>query len=138
MTTTSYRVLVLTDHSKHSKENSIYALLRGMLDTDRCQSVDVASRALVENEGFFYQKDKDALQAVPVSKNFAFDPSGRVFQQGLRLVNVADFDVVFLRLPRPVSDDFLEWLTQIFPTQVFINHPNGILATSTKAFLLQF
>jgi len=134
----TYRVLVLTDHSKHSKENSLYALLQAMRSSDRCQSIDVASRGLAKNHAFFTEHKSDALYAAPVSTDFTFSPSGKHFIHQLRLVDIINFDLIFLRLPRPVTDSFLEWLPQIFPTQVMVNHPKGILATSTKAFLLQF
>lgn len=133
-----YRVLVLTDHRGHSAENSIYALLRAMKQSEHCASVDIASRGLAVNDAFFYHKEANQLFVSQVSEIFTFDASGAAFLYQLRRASTTDYDLVFLRLPRPLSDDFLAWLPSVFPSQAMVNHPNGILTTSTKAFLLNF
>jgi glutathione synthase len=43
-----------------------------------------------------------------------------------------------MRLPRPITDQFLEYVVQAAPQAVLVNHPQGIIKTSTKAFLLEF
>ena len=47
-----YKVLVLTDHRGHSKENSIYAILQVMLKHEQCAQIDIASRGLEEIKCF--------------------------------------------------------------------------------------
>jgi glutathione synthase len=53
-------------------------------------------------------------------------------------VSLRDYDVVWLRLPPPLSLTFLEFLSGSFPNQFFINDPIGIYETGSKAFLLNF
>ncbi|MEM1216881.1 MAG: YheC/YheD family protein [Bacteroidota bacterium] len=133
-----YRVLVLTDHRGHSAENSLYALLSALVVHPRCAGVGVASRGVAQNALFFADRRADQLFAVDVSSDFVYDATGKIFSRGLRKVAASDYDIVFLRLPRPVPDAFLTWLPLAFGQHVLINHPLGILTTSTKAFLLNF
>eukprot|EP00903_Cladosiphon_okamuranus_P000396 g394.t1 len=62
---------------------------------------------------------------------------GQLMRAGEQEVDPQDFDVVFLRLPRPVTDEYLLQLEQLFERQVIINRPSGIIETSSKAFLLE-
>ena len=48
-----FKVLVLTDHRNHSKENSLYPLLRVMREHPRSAYVDVATRQQKFNDPFF-------------------------------------------------------------------------------------
>jgi glutathione synthase len=100
--------------------------------------MDVASRGLAENDDFFQHQRADRLHAAPLSSTFEFTPNGEHLRRGLRPVDPAAYDLVFLRLPRPISDDFLRWLAELFATKAIVNHPRGILQTSNKAFLLNF
>lgn len=138
MIKSQYKVLVLTDHRGHSTENSIYAILRQMRQHDRCKGIDIASRGLVANDAFFINQNGEQLQAAPVTKDFTHTPQGDYLKEGVRTVVPTDYDVVFLRLPRPISDEFLAWLSVLFENKAIVNHPNGILQTSTKAFLRNF
>lgn len=131
-----YNVLVFTDHSGHSKENSIYALLQAMITDKRCNSVHVASRGLEENREFFEDCNKDRLFATQIDEEFAYTENGYFMSHKLEEISIETADVVFLRLPRPISDDFLLWISEIFKKAVIINDPKGILATSSKRFLL--
>lgn len=135
---TRFKVLVLTDHSGHSKENSVYAMLAEMLLHDQCYSIDIASRGLAVNQDFFKQCNFDIIHASSVTSEFQFDDIGSAFQYKLRQVKLNHYDIVFLRLPRPVSDQFLLKLKIDFPNVVFINDPQGIITCSTKAFLTHF
>lgn len=134
----SIKVLVLTDHSGHSAENSIYSLLKEMLLHPQCKSVHVASRGLEINNRFFHEMDDQALYGAEIDQNFQFTQNGHYYSTGLEKVNTSDFDVVFMRLPRPVSDEFLIWLTKIFNHAIIINNPIGIIETSSKEYLLNF
>lgn len=133
-----YRILVLTDHSGHSAENSLYALVRSMIQHELCEHVLVSSRGISDNAGFF-AGDLDApLYAVEASEDFAYDADGLAYQHVAMTVDLEAIDAVFLRLPRPVEDDFLLALPALFHNATFINNPNGIVATSSKEFLLHF
>lgn len=130
------KVLVLTDHRGHSEHNSLYAILRQMVDHDQCELVDVVSRGVDDNDSFFENVDRP-FWAKSIDSFFSFDPSGRQFLEGTEEKTLSDFDLLFLRLPRPVSDEFLLNLERRFGKNNIINRPSGIIATSNKKFLLE-
>lgn len=132
------RLLVITDHSNHSAENSVYALVRGFHASGRCSQIDVASRGDERNNAFFYQLNATNLFARPTDQSFDFDPTRTAFTNESRPVKLADYDLIFFRLPHPTSSSFLEWLPTVFAHGPIVNDPRGILRTSTKAFLLNF
>lgn len=133
-----YNVLVLTDHSRHSDQNSIYALLQEMLKHDQCGQILVASRGLDSNKAFFQDMDANALRASVVQPDFAYTGDGNYFNRDLQVVEPTKIDIVFMRLPRPVSDEFLRWIDDTFEHGTIINKPSGIIETSSKSFLLNF
>jgi glutathione synthase len=104
----------------------------------RCESIYVASRGLHSNQPFFADRDSYCLQGVPIKPDFRYTPNGFYFKNDLINLKLTDFELVFLRLPRPVSDGFLKWLDKIFAGKLIINHPLGIIETSNKKFLLNF
>lgn len=128
--------LVLTDHRKHSAENSLYALLQSLQQHPAVGQVWVASRGNANNNSFFYDCKNTPLSAVEVDNTFVFDPTGKLFTQKTTKVNSSTVDAIFLRLPRPVSDEFLRFIATIGRGKTLINHPLGIIKTSSKAFLL--
>jgi len=134
----SYKILVLTDHSGHSEHNSIYSILSQMHKNDRVEEIFVASRGLVQNDAFYQEMNADQLWAAKIDDTFEYTAEGSHYEKALVRVQPEDFDVVFMRLPRPISDEFLLWLAQLFSHAVMVNNPRGIIATSTKAFLLNF
>ena len=133
-----YRVLCLTDHSGHSAENSVYAILREMFLSGRCEYIDIASRGYTENQSFFYNLSFDTLYGSRISKGFEFDSTGKIFTEGTTLLDPKSYDIIFLRLPRPISDEFLIVLANALDDKIIINDPRGIITLSNKAFLLQF
>lgn len=133
-----YKVLVITDHSKHSQENSLYALLAQLRRHALCESVEVSTRGLVENEGFFQMKNPSTLWAAPVDSNFAYSKEGEAFREKLRPVDTDNYDWVWLRLPPPLDRPFLDFLQARFEGRVIINAPAGIHLTGSKEFLTAF
>ncbi len=133
-----YKYLALTDHSGHSKENSLYALMRTLAKHDKTHSVSVASRGDIRNEPFFNEVEESELYTTLVDKNFDYQSDGQQFISSEIKKKIKDFDVIIMRLPRPVSDDFLDFLTKEAEDKVIINHPHGIRKTSTKQYLLHF
>jgi len=131
------KVLVLTDHRGHTEHNSLYALLSQMVVHPSCTSVHVASRGLSINHSFFYEDVNNTLYARKVHAPFSFDPSGRQFEEQIEKVVPDHFEVIFLRLPRPISDEYLSSLELTFPKVKFVNRPSGIIRTSNKKFLLE-
>ena len=134
----TYKVLVLTDHSHHSDQNSIYALLNEMKGHPQCQQIDVSSRGMQENMYFYEGMQRDGLFGCKVSPDFAYTKEGKYFNINLRKLKVKEYQLVFLRLPRPISDEFLSWIEEVFSHATIINKPSGILATSSKKYLLNF
>jgi len=56
-----YRLLILTDHTNHSKENSLYAIADKMREHPYCKQLDIATRGIVENNSFFNEEQSDYL-----------------------------------------------------------------------------
>ncbi len=133
-----YNVLILTDHTNHSKENSLYPLVRAMLKHPLCNKIDVASRANQDNKAFF-AKDKDSFLSVSqTNADFAYSENGEYLNHNLRTVEPDSYDLVWLRMPPPLEQDFLIFLEEVFKEQVVINNPRGIFTTGSKAFLERF
>jgi glutathione synthase len=133
-----YKVLTLTDHGGHNKENSIYAILSQMSQHAQCEYVDVASRSNPLNANFFNNKDFSRLEVKHVDGSFSYDMSGKQFIDNTSSSELSDYDIIFMRLPRPVSDGFLLGLKRVAVDRVIINDPEGIITCSSKAFLLNF
>lgn len=133
-----FRVLCLTDHLKHSKENSLYALASEMVRHDRCEEMMVASRSNPSNESFFSDLNFDKIFVSEVDFDFSFESGKTKLMESTREVSPKDFDIIFLRLPRPVSDKFLLKLEYTFSNKCIINKPSGIIECSSKAVLLNF
>ncbi len=133
-----YKFLVFTDHRGHSAENSIYALIRKLSKHQQCERVDIVSRGNPANDDFFYHHKTTAVYAMETGINFQFDETGKQFTTTNNLVDVNDYDVIIMRLPRPIETDFFKFLSTVGTEKIIINHPKGIENTSTKAFLLAF
>ena len=131
-----YNVLILTDHSGHSNQNSIYSLVMEMNVHTQCNSIDIASRGIAANDGFFKNMNEKELYGTKVDSEFRFTTEGKYYSQGLVGLNLQDYDIIFLRLPRPISDEWLLWLDAHKGNAVIINKPSGIIKTSSKEYLL--
>lgn len=131
-----YNVLVLTDHSGHSDQNSVYALIREMNNHEQCSTIDIASRGLENNDNFFSDIDVESLYGVRVGEDFQYTEDGTYFSEGLMRLYLEDYDLIFMRLPRPISDEWLLWLDANRGTSVIVNNPKGIIKTSSKEYLL--
>lgn len=133
-----YRGIVLTDHRAHSDQNSVYALTAALAKHPQVEQLYVASRYNAQNNGFFEHHKTTVVHAMEATPDFGFDPTGQQFLANTTLVDLEKIDFIFLRLPRPISDAFLDYLLDALPQTVFINHPKGIQTTSSKAFLTEF
>ncbi len=133
-----YKVLVLTDHAKHSKENSLYELMRKMIVHDKTASIDIASRANVVNDDFFRNFDNTKLMVYQVGNDFGFNPIENLLSDNLVMSNLEDYDLVWLRLPPPLSKEFLDFINSTFTDTLIINDPEAIYKTGSKEFLVNF
>ncbi len=133
-----YKVLILTDHKEHTQENSLYDLASKLLMHDKTFSVDVSSRAVTKNDGFFNKKLDSLIFATSVNSDFAFSKKEHPLNGGLRAIEESQYDLVWLRLPPPLDKQFLDYLSLRFQNRFIINSPRGIHLTGTKEFLLNF
>ncbi len=133
----TYKLLILTDHKNHSAENSLYALARAMYIHPRSACVDVGTRNLVENADFFSEKTTE-LTVSEIDNNFQFCESGSTFTDHQKKVSANDYDMIWLRMPPPLSKSFLYFLKDKLSKPLIINAPKGILEGGSKAFLLNF
>ncbi|MFK8005639.1 MAG: RimK family alpha-L-glutamate ligase [Saprospiraceae bacterium] len=133
-----FKVLVLTDHTNHTAENSLYAMLQSMLLHPRCAQIDIATRANPLNDFFFKNFIVKGLFVSKVDEHFAFSPDGKFYNLKIRRENLSAYDAVWLRLPPPLSKPFLIFLKHKFPNLIFINDPSGIYEAGSKEFLMNF
>jgi len=132
------KILVLTDHSGHSKENSIYAMIPAMLKHPQVEQIDVATRGDVLNRFFFQGHIPKSLFVTKATETFAFSPKGDTFKKNLRREFLREYDAVWLRLPPPLAPDFLFFLKTVFSGKIIVNDPFGIYETGSKEFLMKF
>ena len=129
-----YSILILTDDTTHSRHNSMYLIANALYKDPRCNSLFIASRSNKKNTPFFQSKTATIFahqqeQVISFGQGFF---KGKTTQKELSF-----FDVIIMRVPRPLSDSFLEHLNRSHPLGVFINDPIGIKESSNKLFLLQ-
>lgn len=134
---TPLRLLVLTNHASHSAENSIYALLREMVQQPLIGQLDIASRNNEHNAAFFHRHNSTELQVYRADADFEFQEGGQQFIESTQTVQLSDYDAIFLRLPHPTPDSFLEFLQDNFDETFIFNRPSAIMWSSGKDFLLK-
>lgn len=131
------KILAFTDHSGHSVHNSLYVLMRNMLKHPKCECIDVVSRGNHANDHFFYDLKNVPVFGTRINETFGYQPDGAQFMKYAEVFHPDDYDVIMMRLPRPIPDGFFEFLEEEFEDKIIINRPSGIEETSSKAFLLQ-
>ncbi len=134
----SKNILILTDHSGHTSENSLYLLATAMSKSHHAASLVVASRANPENDHFFQGKEIDHIFGTDVSSGLIYNKNPHPLEVDIEQYSLKDFDLIWLRLPPPLSLSFLEYIEQQFSSAVVINNPKAIYETGSKAFLMQF
>ena len=133
----AFKVLILTDHTNHSSENSLYALATAMSAHEMTSELYIASQGNFINSGFFKREVK-TLFATKVSGELVFNEKLNPLFKNETVVDVDQFDLVWLRMPPPLSLEFLSFVKKVFYDAVIINNPMGIYETGSKAFLLNF
>ncbi len=134
----TYTVLILTDHSTHSAHNSFYDLANELRRSPRVSAVAVASRGLPQNRSFFQGIAMRSLSVTWCRSDITYHQHGERFAQSLVEVDLHSFDLILLRVPQPLSDQFLRMLSITAPNASMINDPLGIIHCSDKSFLLEF
>ena len=134
------RLLILTDHGGHTANNSLYALARALYADARVREIRVASRGTAANDEFFACRAEGdpVLLTLPVDHGFTFDGAAAGFSDSEHLVAtpVSWCDAVFLRVPHPVPPAWFGYLRKTFGQRPMTNAPEGIEATTSKAWLL--
>ncbi len=131
-------ILILTDHSGHSKENALYDLAVKMHLSERTSQVDIASRGNKINDDFFGCGRHAAIHGCTIDEGLAYAAEDHPLGKELRLVDKTSYDLIWLRLPPPLSLEFLKYLKEVFPEQIIVNDPLAIYETGSKEFLLNF
>ena len=130
-------VLILTDHSKHSLANSVYALSLAIRQLPQVSAVRVASRGTPANADFFACAKTSHLYTISVEQSFSFgDGVGSFGESHLKKTPLTWADGVVLRIPHPVPANWFEYLQTTFAHTPVVNNPAGIAATTSKAWLL--
>jgi len=132
------KLLFLTDHTNHGPSNSLYTLVQAMLLHPSCIQVDVATRGNKMNDPFFKNDLSAHLYVTEADENFAFSPEGKSYDNFVQCSDLSTYDAIWLRLPPPLSDTFLDFLSQKVSNQLIINDPKGIQITGNKKFLINF
>ncbi len=133
-----HRVLILTDHRNHSAENSLYTLAAKMLLHPMTASIDIASKGNKVNSNFFSCEPNSSLSATSINQSFAFQTNPHPLSINHQAIALNSYDLIWLRMPPPLSADFLTYLGQVFEGAVIINNPNSIHQTGSKSFLTNF
>lgn len=129
------RILILTDHSTHSVNNSIYGLAKALNKHPDVGRLCIVSRGCKQNEAFFKGEKSTRIWGIEHGGYFHF-PAEEDFNLRSKELYLEEFDFIFLRLPRPVHEQFFHHLNSIFKEDRIINRPSGIIKTGNKSYLL--
>lgn len=132
-----YDILILTDHRKHTSENSVYALAAALVGHTSINAVDIASRGIPENEIFFEGEMEAVLSVFPALPRLTYARALKLIETSSTESELVDYDFVLLRLPHPLPVKLFRALPEAIPEDHIINEPSGITRTSSKAFLLE-
>ena len=134
------RLLILTDHAGHTPNNSLYVLARALRTEAGIGEIRVASRGTAANADFFACRAEGdpVLRTLTVADDFTFEGAAAGFSDSEYLVQtpVSWCDAVLLRVPHPVPPTWFGYLRKTFGQRPIANAPEGIEATTSKAWLL--
>jgi len=133
-----FKVLILTDHKSHSGENSLYDLAVKMLQHELTAKIDIVSRVNSENDDFFNCKTSAPIYATEIDESFSYNIESHPLSRNYVQIDSSDYDLVWLRLPPPLSKNFLNYISSYFQNIPIINDPKGIYETGSKEFLINF
>lgn len=135
---TNLRLLVLTDHSKHSAENSLYAIVRSFHRLGKFSVIDIASRGNPGNKAALTDLTETKIYVHSSGPDFEYASANADIEKNLHQSDLAAYDFILLRIPRPLPDGFFRHLTSSLPANRIFNNPNGIEKTSSKGYLVNF
>lgn len=132
-----YTILILTDHSVHTSENSVYALASAFIAHPNISAVDIASRGITDNQIFFNGNPEAVLSVIPAVPKLNYEHALELYKSACTEAELSDYDFVILRLPQPVPEKLFRSLGESIPEDHIINSPRGIMHTGSKEFLLE-
>jgi len=135
---TKYKVLILTDHTKHTAVNSLYALTAAMAQHPLVEKLDIVSRKTKANADFFNCEVDSQLWGTSIDQTFSFRTNNHPLEQHVEKLDIDEYDFVWLRMPPPLGLEFLDFLSRVFIDKLIINNPKSIYETGSKAFLMNF
>ena len=125
-------VLIITDSRGHKATDSHFPVARGV--TTLVDSVYILDRGDPENADFFNRQDNAPIAARKIDQNYNLDTAP---SYPLEWITPSDIDTISIRLERPVSNDFLAYLGDVFSASRFVNDPVGLIKTRDKDFLVE-
>jgi glutathione synthase len=131
-------ILFLTDHSRHTQSNSLYPVVNSFREDSRVAQVFVCSRMDERNRTFFENADDKNLFGHHAIADLHINSFDNAYQASTQRIKLSRFDLIFLRIPRPLSNVFLENLEASFGAHRIVNKPSGIFTTSDKSYLANF
>ncbi|KNC55289.1 glutathione synthetase [Thecamonas trahens ATCC 50062] len=130
------RMLIVMDHATSKKANSLWSMARALADHPAAEGVFVASRFNPANTSFFYPPhDAESVWVHKVGPKFGWKPLTEVNFATARQMSLADFDVVFPRLSRPVTRAFLDGMARMVDEWRIINGTTDFLRVCSKGWL---
>ncbi len=133
-----FKILVLTDHLTHNKENSVYDLCNALYEHPQVGQVHLASRSHPANRPFFFNEELSPLAVWIMKGHISYESGLQEFMNTRTFRAPRDYDLIWLRLPRPIPEGFFAFLERQLDPSSIINRPLGIAETGSKAFLLNF
>lgn len=130
-------LLIITNHNSHSKNDSIYHLTQE-LNKQKNTNIYILSKGHVENDICFLSKDSEDIYTKQIDKKFNFDNRDVWFNSDFGYMKTLEFDVILIRIDRPIKNNELLNLEFIFKNKLIINSPSGINLTRSKKFLIDY
>jgi glutathione synthase len=136
-------MLVFTDHSTHTEENSFYGIVSALVRQPTCHALYVASRATKSNRNFF-KKGKGAkrvnksLRGFQVKEQITYKHHHSLFEQPTTKIKITDVNAIFLRLPHPINKETMTFFKDLARKKTVINDPRSLEECGSKKYLLHF
>lgn len=129
-------ILIITDLIAHEETEDFYPIIREI--KSRGDEVYVLDRAVKSNNNFFEDSGFNSLNCYKVDTFSLNLDKYKNRYLNVKAKQVNNFDLVVLRIDRPVSDKLLLHIKNTFSDVPIINDPLGIIKTSSKKHLFNF
>lgn len=127
------RLMVLIDEHQLRPSDSLYGLLRSMLEVRPDVKVDVVSLATPENQENLCSLESKALMAIEVDTEVGFETLSTLSRsRDLKARNIREYSGIVVRLDPPLDHTLLRTLHTTTEVPI-VNHPEGMAQLSSKA-----